>query len=193
MQKELPVRKLQRLKGFDYSQNGCYFLTVCTHDRNHFFCNIIENKIELSEYGEIVKNTIIDLPNHNDYIEINNFTIMPNHIHMIISIHRRERFITVPNNTPTVPNNTPTVPNNTPAVPNIKTHGIPEIIRQLKTFSSKRINEFQKRNGCEPFPTHAIWQKSYHDHIIRNNDDYQRMWQYIDENPVRWSEDKYYE
>ena len=98
---------------------------------------------------------------------------MPNHIHMIIRLCR-ERFITVPNN----------IDNSN--------HGIPEIIRQLKTFSSKRINESKKRNGYEPFPTNAIWQKSYHDHIIRNNDEYYRIWKYINENPLRWYEDMFY-
>ena len=164
------MRKLPRLSGYDYSLNGAYFITICTYNRKQLFGNIIENGIVLSEYGDIVRDAILDLPNHNNHIAVDNFAIMPNHIHMIISICR-ERFLTVPNAT---------------------VHGIPEIIRQLKTFSSKRINELKKRNGCDPFPTNTIWQKSYYDHIIRDEAEYLKIWQYIDENPARWSEDKYY-
>ena len=80
---------------------------------------------------------------------------------------RRERSVTVPEN-------------------NCYHFGIPEIIRQFKTFSSKRINEYLKRNGYEPFPTGALWQKSYYEHIIRDENDYITRVEYIINNPLKW-------
>ncbi len=118
----------------------------------------------------------MDLPNHNKNMKSDKFIIMPNHIHSIIIIdNSRERFETVPQINGSK-----------------KINGLPEIIRQLKTFSSKRINELNKRNGLEPFPTNTIWQKSYHDHIIRNDAEYREIWEYIDTNPLKWELDKYY-
>jgi len=167
---ELPKRKSMRLKEYDYSQNGAYFITICTRNRQDLFGFIVDGVVKLSDYGKIVCDTYIDLPNHNPQLILDKFTIMPNHIHGIIVICR-ERSVTVPKQ---------------------RSHGIPEIIRQLKSFSSKRINEYRLRNGLEPFPTNTTWQKSYHDHIIRNEEEYQEVWQYIDQNPAKWADDCYY-
>jgi putative transposase len=179
MQQDLPYRKGIRLKDFDYSSNGAYFITVCTHNREHVFGEILNNESKLNPVGKIVEDTIIDLPNHNANISIDKLIIMPNHIHAIIIIDtvRRERFITVPDKANTIE----------------KDHGIPEIVRQMKTFSSRRINMERQRNGLEPFPTGQVWQKSYYDRIIRDEHEYQNIWQYIDTNPLKWELDKYHE
>lgn len=139
----LPQRKLQRLKDYDYSQNAAYFITICTHNKEHLLGEIIDGQMIMNAYGKITNEIYMDLSNHNQNMISEKSVIMPNHIHGIILIdNSRERFITVPQ-----------------ANVNIKTNGISEIIRQLKTFSSKRINEFKKRNGLEPFPTnHATEQ-----------------------------------
>ena len=172
----LPQRKLQRLKQYDYNQNAAYFITICTHNKDHILGEIIDGQMILNAYGKIIHETYRDLPNHNHNMESDKYIIMPNHIHCIIIINNcRERFATVPNTNE-----------------NKKINGVPEIIRQLKTFSSKRINEYRKRNGLEPFPTNTIWQKSYHDHIIRKEAEYQEIWEYIDTNPLKWELDKYY-
>ena len=169
----LPARKNLRLKDFDYSSDGYYFITICTKDKQELFSKIVETpsfnytNIELTPIGQCVEETIEKA--NKGTIRIDKYVIMPNHIHIIIEICK-ELLVTVPNQ---------------------REHGIPEIIRQIKTFSSKRINDLQKRNGCEPFPTDGIWQKSYYDHIIRNEEDYHRIWQYIDDNPANWEEDRY--
>ncbi len=162
---ELPQRKQIRIKDFDYSQNGYYFVTICTHNKQKILSEIIDGKTILNDLGKIVDFVWNDLKNHND-IKLHQYIIMPNHIHGIIEICR-ERFQTVPDNQ--------------------NYHfGIPEIIRQFKTFSSKRINEHLKRNGLEPFPTGKLWQKSYYEHIIRDEDDYINATQYIIDNPLKW-------
>ena len=169
---ELPKRKLQRLKDYDYSQNNAYFITICTHNKFHLFGEIVNAETIINQYGEFVSQTWFDLENHNADIMLDKMIVMPNHFHGIIQIvgNGLEPF----------------------CEPENVRHGIPEIIRQLKTFSSKRINEYRRRNGLEPFPTGALWQKSYYDHIIRNEAEYQKIWKYIDENPMKWAEDKYY-
>ena len=166
---ELPKRKQIRLKDYDYSQNGYYFITICTHNRQNLFGEINDGKIRLNDIGNIVDFTWNDLINHND-IKLHKCIIMPDHIHDIIEIcncHRRERSVTVPESS------------------NYH-YGIPEIIRQFKTYSSKRINELLKRNGYEPFPTGTLWQKSYYEHIIRDENDYITKAEYILNNPLKW-------
>lgn len=127
----LPKRKLQRLKDYDYSQNGAYFITICTHKKENLFGKIVDGQMVFNAYGRIVHEIYSDLPNHNQNMKSDKFIIMPNHIHGIIVIDNcSNRLITVQKKEE-----------------NAKINGIPEMVRQLKTFSSKYINEFQKRNG----------------------------------------------
>ncbi len=167
----LTKRKRNRLKNYDYSQNGYYFITVCTHNRKNLFGIIDNEEIKLNEFGKIVDFTWNDLKNHNN-IELHQYAIMPDHLHGIIEIYdqycRRERSATVPNSANYHP-------------------GIPEIVRQFKTFSSKRINELLKQNGYEPFPMGGLWQKSYYEHIIRDEKDYLEKAEYILNNPLKLS------
>lgn len=169
-------RKQMRLKDYDYSQNGCYFITICTYNRQNLFGVICDGKMNLNEFGDIVDFTWNDLVNHNE-IKLHSYVIMPDHIHGIIEIcNRRERSVTVP-------------PDNISHEQKTQyCFGIPEIIRQFKTFSSKRINEFLTRNGCEPFPTGGLWQKSYYEHVIRDKNDYEIKTHYINNNPEKWME-----
>src|SRR4051812_12095769 len=81
---ELPVRKLPRLAGYNYSQNGAYFVTICTHNRESLFGEIIAGDMKLSNAGEIVLACWNDLAKHYPYAEYDSFVIMPNHIHAIV-------------------------------------------------------------------------------------------------------------
>ena len=107
---------------------------------------------ELSEYGQIVEQYLRRIPG------MDQFVIMPNHIHMIISIDPENGSMWA---------STPTKP-------------LSSLIRSSKTLTSKAANT-------------SLWQRSYYDHIIRNEADYLRIWQYIDQNPARWAEDEYYQ
>ena len=163
---EFPKRKRMRLKDYDYSQNGYYYVTVCTDKRQNLFGNIVDGKMDLNAIGNIIDYTWNDLINHND-IKLHQYVIMPDHINGLIEVcNCRERSVTVPKTS------------------NYH-YGIPEIMRQFKTFSSKRINEYLKRNGYEPFPTGKLWQKSYFEHIIRDEADYITKAQYIINNPIK--------
>ena len=159
-------RKRMRLKDYDYSQEGMYYLTICTKNKRKLFSEIENNRVKLNQFGEIIDHTLNDLTNHNNII-IHNYVIMPNHIHVLIQICR-EQSVTVPEKS------------------------ISEIVRQFKGFSSKRINTLLIRNGYEPFHTGELWQKSFYDHIIRNENEFINKWKYIDRNPIKWELDDLY-
>jgi putative transposase len=153
-------RRSIRLKGYDYSQPGGYFVTLCIKERKRLLGDIRNGKIFLNDTGKIVKFTWLDLPQHNPNIELDEFIIMPNHMHGIFHI----------------------VGAGSEPAPT-KTHGLPEIIRQFKTFSAKRINTLNKHSGM-PF-----WQRNYYERIIRNDHDLNRIREYITYNPFQWDSD----
>ena len=149
-----------RLKGYDYSCDGTYFITICTKNREWLFGEIVQSQIKLSEMGKIVSDCWYDLPNHYSNIILDEFIIMPNHIHGIIGIINN---------------------------PYLKhKHGISEFIRAFKSFSSRRINElYAVEAGLRPASTATgIWQPRFYDRIIRSYDELKRVRLYIKNNPA---------
>jgi REP element-mobilizing transposase RayT len=156
-------RKPNRLRDYDYSRDGYYFITICTRDRKDFFGDIKEGKVDLSRYGEIVNQCWRDLARHYGNCSLDSFVIMPNHIHGIIVI-----------------DNGGVVGNGLKPFP---THGLSEMIRGFKTFSSRKINEELKVDNK------FQWQKSFYDHVIRNEKSLENLRQYIIYNPRKWKLD----
>lgn len=163
-----------RLKQYDYSQNGAYFITFCTDKRRNILGKILVGdgvldvpKIQLSPYGKIAEKYINSINNHYNDILIEKYVIMPNHIHMIISIISKEHCYEQPGTTGT--SRTPSPTNST----------IPMLISTYKRLVNKDIG-------------FNIWQRSYYDHIIRTENEYLEIWQYIENNPYKWEEDDYY-
>lgn len=158
---ELPNRKPNRLKDYDYSSNGAYFITLCTNQRKNLFWNDVgasiarPSDVNLSAYGAIVDTVIRGIPIHYPAITVDHYVIMPNHIHLLLQIHTDEH------GRPMV---APT---------------ISRVVQQMKGIITKRIGV-------------PIWQKLFHDHIIRNEQDYLKIWSYIDNNPAKWTEDCFY-
>ena len=97
---ELPSRKPNRLKDYDYSQNGCYFITICVKDRRNILWKPSTDNVEaiinhpLSKYGEVVERAIAQIPNHYECVNVDKHIIMPNHIHMIITISNNRPYST---------------------------------------------------------------------------------------------------
>ena len=156
-------RKLNRLRDYDYSKSGYYFVTICTKDRNEFFGRVEEEKMNLNNFGEIVSQCWYDLPKHYSNCSLDSFVIMPNHVHGIIVI-----------------DNEKIVGNGLKPFP---TYGLPEIVRGFKTFSSRRINEMIKEDN------NFQWQKSFFDHVIRNEKSLENLRQYIIYNSLKWELD----
>ena len=156
--------KSTRLKHFDYSSNGAYFVTICTKNRECVFGNVINGEMKLSDRGKIVEQCWDDLPNHYLNCILDTFVIMPNHVHGIIIIDN------------------PVEAGFKPASTNKKHHGLFEIIRAFKTFSSRKINQIQKS-------FYFRWQRDYYEHVIRNDEELNRVREYIINNPVQWELD----
>ena len=161
---ELQTRKPNRLKNYDYSQNGAYFITICTKDRKEILSQVIVGEglappvLKLSPFGECIKEQINNLEIRYENVKIDNYVIMPNHIHILMRIENQTGGASP----------SPTVS---------------DIICALKSLSTLECKKL--------LPIDILFQRSYHDHIIRDDIDYQQIWQYIDENPTKWAEDKY--
>ena len=186
-------RKRLRLEGYDYSRGGYYFVTVCTQNRACLFWGPGRAgpgpapTPPLNEYGRLVTETWVDLPNHIAGVELDKFVVMPNHIHGII----RLTGICPVSSSPAHPA-TPVAcvgAGPRPAHPADAAHSpvsLTEVVRQFKSFSARRVNAARGTTGF------SLWQRSYYDHVIRNEPDYLRIWNYIDANPLQWAEDEYY-
>lgn len=154
-------RKSNRFKNYSYSSQSAYFITVCTLERKCILSQIVGGgvldtpEVILSEYGEIAEFQIRTMNKVYDDINIESYIIMPNHIHLLVSVKGSSE--------------TPTPTN---AV-------IPHFVSTFKRFCNKKIG-------------YNIWQRSYFDHIIRDERDYINHLQYIDNNAAKWVEDKYY-
>jgi len=165
MDNELKKRKPNRLKNFDYGQNGAYFITICTQHHKCILSNIFVGDglpvPKLTKCGKVVSKLIDNIPEKYNNVFVDKFVIMPNHIHMILKISKN---IGTDDPSPTISN----------------------VIAWLKYTATKQIN------ACCNTPGNRIFQRSYHDHIIRNEHDYLEIWQYIENNPIKWQEDKFF-
>ncbi|MFN3481336.1 MAG: transposase, partial [Thermodesulfovibrionales bacterium] len=162
-------RRSIRLKDYDYSQAGAYFVTICTYKRQCLFGHIINGKMVLNEYGQCVEYTWKDLINHNFNILLDTFAIMPNHVHGIVILQD------IDNNKHTVGAGSEPAPTKKPL--------LFEIVRQFKTFSARRINQLRNSSGI------PLWQRNYYEHIIRNEDELNKIREYIINNPLKWELD----
>jgi putative transposase len=136
---------------------------------------------DLNDVGEIVACTWHDLPNHVSNMQLDMFVVMPNHIHGIM-ITADPVVGAGSEPAPTEP--APTEPAPAEPAPTTTSHGLPEIIRAFKTFTARRINVRRSTPGV------PVWQRNYHEHIIRNEETLNRIRQYIHENPARWELDR---
>ena len=171
-EKNLPVRKTTRLKNYNYNWMSSYFITICTKEHKCILGEIskayiendggsIEKKIavsacvNLTEIGKIVEKFIESSKSAYEDIIVENYVIMPNHIHLLLYVAHNEKETT-------------------------KTSAaIPNYVSALKYHINKECGE-------------NIFQRSYHDHIVRGEKDYDKIWDYIDGNPITWKEDCFY-
>ncbi|MDR0865363.1 MAG: hypothetical protein LBO74_10605 [Candidatus Symbiothrix sp.] len=169
-------RRSIRLHKYDYSREGLYFITICTLNRECLFGKIVDGKMILNEYGEIVEMVWWNLLNHYSNVELLEFVVMPNHIHGIIAI------------TGVVTVGADVVRADVVRAgfkPAPTGHGLSEIVRAFKTFSARKINEMRELAGI------SVWQRNYYENIIRNDKSYQTIAEYIINNPANWEIDKF--
>ena len=159
------MRKSQRLKNFDYSQNNAYFITICTQDKVKLFGEINNGSVLLNDAGIMVSEKIADISKQNG-ISVDKYVVMPNHIHALITISHDG----------TAQGPFPT---------------LSELVRRFKTITTRLYIDGVRKCAYIPF-NKKLWQKSFYDHIIRDENGYLAVWKYIDENPYKWKKDEYY-
>jgi len=179
-------RKSIRLKWYDYSMPGLYFITICVHDRQCLF-GIIENcKMVLNDAGGIADKYWMDIPKHFPNAMLRNHVIMPNHIHGIIELTAGvENF--QPLQSPTQSSLYDGVENFQPLrneFQKIIPHSICSIVRGFKIGVTKWFRDNKD--------SRVIWQRNYYEHIIRDEKSYERITEYIINNPLNWMEDEFF-
>ena len=161
-------RKSRRLQHFDYSKEGLYFITLNTEARMRLFGEIVDEEIRLSEEGKIAESCWIEIPDHFPEVELHDFVIMPDHIHGVLEIT-----VGANHHSPEKSNDSNKQKFRSPS----KTIG--SIIRGYKIGVTKLI----RRNN----PELKVWQRDYYEHIIRNTESFERICQYIRNNPKNWN------
>ena len=178
-----------RLHNWNYASDGWYFITICTKGRDNIFGIIEQGIMQLNEYGRIVEQCWFELPDHYYNLILDAFVVMPNHLHAIMIIDNTRETV-MPSNDISVETGLKPVSTDTDTMdihqqpqPSTKNHGISEFVRALKTFSSRRMNEFDNTFGK------SRWQQRFHDRIIRDEQELHRIQQYIINNPSTWEKD----
>ena len=191
-------RRSIRLKGYDYTQQGAYFVTICTHQRNCLFGEIVDGEMKLNTNGEIARGSWLSIPRHFQNVELDEFVIMPNHLHGIILIvnNAEVEFSEVEGEALAISNDqnqqnlsrqcfAPTVnTGETIKINGTKPQSLAAIIQNYKSVSTRQINRINKAQGS------VIWQRNYYEHIIRDEEALNNIRQYIFNNPINWVEDK---
>ncbi len=171
-----------RLQTWDYGSNGMYFITICTQNREHYFGDLIGGKIELSEIGILASKYWYEIPEHFPFVNLDEFVVMPNHVHGIIIIDK-----------PINENNTGAQSAN-----NIEPELVGGIAGNKNPMFHKNISRiirwYKGRCSFEMRKIHACftWQSRFHDHIIRSSESYEKIRNYIANNFQKWEEDKFY-
>ncbi len=160
-----------RLAEYDYHGAGAYFVTVCTLHRGCLLGEAADGKIRLTRYGEIVGECWREIPAHFPNARLGQFTVMPNHIHGIIQL------IEVP---PKVAHEGEQPERFSQPV----NRSVPTIMRTFKAAVTRRIN-----GETDAFISN-LWQRNYHEHVIRDDDEFNKICEYIIANPKRWAEDR---
>ena len=187
---EIHHRRSIRLKEYDYSQSGAYFVTVCVWQRESLFGEIKNGETLLNEFGKIVIKCWDDLPNYYPNAQLDEFVVMPNHVHGIVSLSNvGAQFIALFRKTTLekqgVINVAPTENNGSKqGAMNLGPTTVGEIVRGFKARCTHAINKIRKTPGV------PVWQRNYYEHIIRDDRELDTIRQYIGYNPLNWDEDE---
>jgi len=174
-----------RLQKYDYSTNGYYFVTVCTQNRQQIFGTIINNQMTLNGAGNMIDTVLNQIPENYAGIDLDEHTVMPNHAHAIIII---QNIVGVdPRVDPGQNNNKISVSGRTQGSAPTKL-SLSSIIKCVKSLTTKKYIDGIKNHNWPPF-NKCLWQRNYHDHIIRNDKSLNNIRNYIINNPATWQFD----
>ena len=164
-QEDRPNRRTIRLRDYDYSKAGAYFITVCTYQKIETLGSITAHNIVHTKAGDIVASVWRSIPDRFPGVELDEYLLMPNHVHGIIVLPDRE---------------------SQSSSAEMKKPGLGKIIAYFKYMSTKLINQDRNQIG------RRVWQRNYYEHVIRNDHDLNTIREYIQNNPRRWTIDRFY-
>ncbi len=177
-------RRSIRLKGYDYSQAGAYFITIVTQDRACLFGEVVNGEMQLNAAGWIVHQCWEEIPAHFPHVSLDAFVVMPNHVHGIIVITEHRGTACPERRGTACPERSTACRAPTEKFGHPVAGSVPTVIRSFKSAATKYINTMR---GTPAVP---VWQRNYYEHIIRNEKSLNRIRQYITNNPARWEMDR---
>lgn len=191
-------RRSIRLKGYDYTQPGAYFVTICLQERTCLFGDVVDGKMALNVYGRVAHTLWERIPRHFPRVQSDAFVVMPNHVHGIIVIvgdtgGRGEAFpdITCADERgiglESVLATQGDAENASPLHVGPPPGSLGAIVGNFKAVAARRINRVRKTPGV------PVWQRNYYEHIIRNERELDAIRRYIEHNPARWEQDRYHD
>jgi REP element-mobilizing transposase RayT len=160
-------RASMRLRGFDYRSEGAYFITICTRNRECLLGSVVSDNIVLSAIGDVVAAAWNAIPRHFPTVDLDAYIVMPNHVHGILSITAPRRGTAC--RAPTERFGRP-VPGS-----------IPSGVRSFKSAATREANREKGSSGA------SLWQRGYYEHVVRSDEELNRLRRYVQENPLRWS------
>jgi len=169
-----------RLKDYDYSQEGAYFITICIQNRQCLFGDIKDGNMFLNQAGEMVRSVWENLSRRFVHVISDEYIVMPNHIHGVIIIDRRGESCIRPNYSMGDHKDRPY---------GTATNSIGRIIQAYKSVTTNRYILDVKKHNWPPFAG-RLWQRNYYEHIIRNEKDLHEIREYIANNPINWEKDE---
>ncbi|MGD0216428.1 MAG: transposase [Desulfobaccales bacterium] len=169
-----PRRKIIRLQGFDYAREGAYFITICTHNRLCLLGEVTDQEMRLNALGRAIESEWLQTAKLRSYVTLDYYVIMPNHFHAVFFLQNHER----------ATRRVAPTKENSPSGP--APWSVGAIVAQFKSQVTRRI----KSSGR--LPNGRLWQRSYYEHVVRDENDLNRIRQYIEDNAAIWVEDEYY-
>jgi putative transposase len=179
-------RRSLRLKDYDYATAGAYFVTICTQHRECLFGEIVAGVMRLNDAGNMIQDVLSQLSIKYASVEMDQFTVMPNHIHMIIFLNTN-----VGAGPCACPDNEGSNIRLIKGQPHrvAPTMSLPDVVHRFKSLTTLRYSYGVKQQGWPPFPG-KVWQRNYYEHVIRNEYDLNEIREYILNNPLKWELDK---
>ena len=168
-------RRSMRLAGWDYSAAGAYFVTVCSEDRAHLFGEIVDGKMRVNAVGAVVAETWLWLPSQYPYVTLDEWCLMPNHLHGVLILAGKGGSRTVTGDA---------AGDGTALAVHARRKPLGRLIGAFKTVSTKHINQLRDT------PARMVWQRNFWERVVRDDAEMDRIREYIGDNPARWGLDE---
>ena len=183
---EIHHRRSIRLKGYDYTRPGAYFVTFCTYQRRHLFGQIVEGEMVLNEAGKIARDEWFKTAQLRPYVKLDEdeFMIMPNHGHGIIWIVDEDRTVGALRGNAQARAEQRSAPTKSSPAKTVAPRSLGAIIRAYKSAVTYAVNAAENQRGA------VLWQRNYYEHIIRNDRELNNIRWYILNNPIHWQLDR---